>query len=457
MRSWEAVLARRRADALSENNGHQRQRRRRFAPVVQPLMPNARYRPPARPNLQAGGYRFDPGWLDWLFGKSPDRKSTKSQQSLRRLRLCRQLGEQRRNLGRALDAGAGSLGQPSSQPAARPGVISAVIGGDGRQQAPQGGRTRGQPRRRSLTLRLSNSLAFIAQRTDIAVYDWQASAKPEREPGKIQGRGIVKPLKRQPPRAAVPHLRCRVLLSLPSALALLAGAAALTAGPADAHKAPRPGVSVSATPTSVPSGGTTTLTISVSGEAKECELHIVGPTEVPSETFPCESGTYERKVTMPTNRTGHSVKYKPYLCAISPGGTRSKKAKAKVRVESTFTVEMLQRLASETTYTKETLRGKAPLTVEYEIVVSNTGEQVPVKLDNIQDSLVPGCETPPKQREVKLGESGVVEATCSHTIVEPQQTFENEVIVKGKFFPHQGSAESSFEVALGAAVETEEL
>ena len=33
MRSWEAVLGRRRDDALSENNGHQRQPRRRLAPV----------------------------------------------------------------------------------------------------------------------------------------------------------------------------------------------------------------------------------------------------------------------------------------------------------------------------------------------------------------------------------------------------------------------------------------
>jgi hypothetical protein len=105
---------------------------------------------------------------------------------------------------------------------------------------------------------------------------------------------------------------------------------------------------------------------------------------------------------------------------------------------------MLQRLEGETAYTWENLRGMAPLAVEYEIVVSNTAEEQPVKVDSIQDLLVPGCETLPKQHEVRLGETGVVEATCSYTITEPQQRFVNEAIVRGKFCPYQREPFESF-------------
>ena len=268
----------------------------------------------------------------------------------------------------------------------------------------------------------------------------------------------MKRLTLQPPRGVVlSHLKSRVLLILPGALALMAAVGALTAGPASAsNKEPKPGVSLSATPTTVPSGGTTTVTMSVFGAAKECELSGYSAAGGAfTVKFPCESGTLERRVTMPTNRLGRAVKYKLKFYAFSPGGRRSHGAKALIRLESTFTVEMLQRLEGEAAYTKENLRGKAPLTVEYEIVVSNTEEEVPVKVDKIEDSLVPGCATPPKQHEVKLGENGVVEATCSHTIAEPLQEFENQAIVRGKFFPHTGRAESSFEVERALGAETE--
>jgi hypothetical protein len=107
------------------------------------------------------------------------------------------------------------------------------------------------------------------------------------------------------------------LLILSGALALPAGSAVLTASPADAHHSePRPGIGVlSITPATVPSGGTTTVTISVSG-AKECFLSAP---EIPQENFPCESDTYERKITTPLNRSGRTRKVKARFYAIGSG------------------------------------------------------------------------------------------------------------------------------------------
>jgi hypothetical protein len=220
-------------------------------------------------------------------------------------------------------------------------------------------------------------------------------------------------------------------------VALVAVAATLIASPASAHKGPKPVISnFAASSETVPSGGTITVTASVSG-ATECTLSSNKPVEGLPVTFSCQSGTVERKVTMPTNREHRSVKDKLYLAARSAEG-RSAKSKVRVTVESeTFTVDLLQRLEGETAYAHRLVSGKAPLTVEYEIVISNIGEEVPVHVDSIVDINVPGCQTlSPKQPEVKLGEREVVEATCSHTLGSQSESFTNEAEVRGKFYPH---------------------
>jgi hypothetical protein len=237
-------------------------------------------------------------------------------------------------------------------------------------------------------------------------------------------------------------------------VALVAVAAALAASPASA-KGPKPLISnFAASPATVPAGGTTTVTASVSG-ATQCTLDSNKAVEGLPITFPCESGTVERKVTMPINSGAQrAAKYKLYLKATNAEG-RSRKAKMTVLVESAFTVELVQRLEGEATYTQsKVLRGKAPLTVEYEIVVSNIAEEQPVYVDSIVDLLVPGCQTvSPKQREVKPGENDVVEATCAHTVEFPNESFENEVEVRGKFDPH--GQPCSFEVFRWDRAETE--
>ena len=111
-------------------------------------------------------------------------------------------------------------------------------------------------------------------------------------------------------------------------IALLAGAAALTAGPAYA-KEPKPSAFLEATPVMLPSGGTTTLTIRVEG-AKECTLSANKEVAGLPVTFPCESGTIERKLTMPANRTQGPLKYRLKLRAINAEGRASHAAKARV-------------------------------------------------------------------------------------------------------------------------------
>jgi hypothetical protein len=244
-------------------------------------------------------------------------------------------------------------------------------------------------------------------------------------------------------------------------IALVAAVAALSPGPAYAKEL-KPFVSLEAAPTALPSRGTTTLMMRVEGPARECTLSSNAPSNQPVAglpvTFPCQEGTIERKLTMPANRTQGVARYKLRFRAVNAEGRASHQAKARISVESeTFTVEMLQRAQGETDYTQNPVRGMAPLTVEYEIVLSNIGEEVPVQVDSIQDLPVPGCTTTaPKQHEVARGEMGVVEATCSTTIISPQKSFTNEAIMRGKFFPpcthHQAEF---FEVERDLVAETE--
>ena len=145
-----------------------------------------------------------------------------------------------------------------------------------------------------------------------------------------------------------------------------------------------------------------------------------------TELAPHESATYtcEHKITTPGIWTN---------VATVESCTNEKHESNKVEVETPFepefTVGKLQRVSGGS-YTKAPVEGKAPLTVEYEIVVTNTGK-VPVTVESIKDVNVPGCETTsPKQPEVKVGESAVVESTCSHTITGEGETFKNAATVK---------------------------
>ena len=111
-------------------------------------------------------------------------------------------------------------------------------------------------------------------------------------------------------------------------------------------------------------------------------------------------------------------------------GATTKEINAQLEPEPKFEVEVLQRFSGEATYTEEPLTGKAPAKLEYEITVTNSGA-VPVKVESIVDAQVSGCQTPPpKQAEVKVGETAVVEAVCSRSVGKEGGTVKNAATVK---------------------------
>ena len=115
--------------------------------------------------------------------------------------------------------------------------------------------------------------------------------------------------------------------------------------------------------------------------------------------------------------------------AVKAGATTTA-INAQIEPEPKFEVEVLQRFSGEATYTEERLTGKAPAKLEYEVTVTNSGS-VPVKVESITDTLVSGCQTPsPKQAEVKVGETAVVEAVCSRSVGKEGGTVKNAATVK---------------------------
>ncbi len=115
-------------------------------------------------------------------------------------------------------------------------------------------------------------------------------------------------------------------------LAVLAIAAVCLCGVQGAYAGgPKPVITgAMATPASVPSGGTITVSASVSG-ATSCTLTSKGPVAGLPATVSCGSGSYSQEVVMPENLGKKAVEYKLSLSATGAGGT-SKKAKIDVAV-----------------------------------------------------------------------------------------------------------------------------
>ncbi len=99
---------------------------------------------------------------------------------------------------------------------------------------------------------------------------------------------------------------------------------------------------------------------------------------------------------------------------IGPPGKdeASNKVEVEVRERTTaFEVIKEQRFAGESAYTTAKLAGKAPATVEYEIIVKNTGETA-IEVLKLQDANAPGCEKAPAKVKLLAGEEAV-EASCA--------------------------------------------
>ena len=193
-------------------------------------------------------------------------------------------------------------------------------------------------------------------------------------------------------------------------VALVAGAAALCGDPAFAKKGPpKPVISgFEAQPATVGSGGSTTVSVLVSG-GEECTLSANKPVAGLPETFECDVRKAD-PLTMPVNAGKKPLKIKLTLTARGPGG----KAKAKTTVTVTtadFKIEKLQRVEGEVSYTTGEVTSELGQGIQYEVAVTNTGK-LPLKFAALQDE---GCEgvSPSGSTEVKAGESETL--TCRHT------------------------------------------
>jgi hypothetical protein len=158
----------------------------------------------------------------------------------------------------------------------------------------------------------------------------------------------------------------------------------------------------------VPPGESTTYTCTYLLRSEGTHTNVATVTGTPEGESPLPPGTSNKvEVEVPT--------------------TPTKKAE--------FVVEKLQRIGSNTSFTKEKLTGSVGQTVEYEIVVKNTGE-VPLTFSTFEDS---GCDPGtiaggPGSNPVAPGESTTY--TCSHLLTSTG-TYTNVVTVTGT--PEGGS------------------
>jgi uncharacterized repeat protein (TIGR01451 family) len=85
----------------------------------------------------------------------------------------------------------------------------------------------------------------------------------------------------------------------------------------------------------------------------------------------------------------------------------------KEQPKPSFTIEKLQKIAGESSFTKSELTGTIGQTVEYEIIVTNTGN-VPLKFSSFSDPRCEGITGGPGASALAPGEATTY--TCSHTL-----------------------------------------
>jgi len=119
------------------------------------------------------------------------------------------------------------------------------------------------------------------------------------------------------------------------------------------------------------------------------------------------------------------------VATVKASGKEQATEEVEAKTESVprFEPEVLEREAGQAAYTKGPLTGPAPMTVEYEILVTNRG-LVELTVEQVRDLAAPGCEKPPMQPTVKVGESKVVEAKCNVIIAGEGEVVRNRASVR---------------------------
>jgi len=100
--------------------------------------------------------------------------------------------------------------------------------------------------------------------------------------------------------------------------------------------------------------------------------------------------------------------------------------KVPTTAKPSFTIEKLQRLEGEAGYTQTQLTGKLGQTVEYEVVVKNTGN-TSLKFSELSDA---NCEGISPSGEVELAAGGEQVYTCSHVLTQLGE-YTNEASITG--------------------------
>jgi uncharacterized repeat protein (TIGR01451 family) len=157
--------------------------------------------------------------------------------------------------------------------------------------------------------------------------------------------------------------------------------------------------------------GNTSLTFSNFTDAK-CEGIEGGPT---TALAPTESATYTCKHTLTSigNYVNEATDTGTPPAGEGPPITHtSNKVIVSVPEEPSFTIKKLQRIGSSSSYTESELTGKVGQTVEYEIVVKNTGN-VALKFKALSDGK---CEGISPAGEVEVAVGGEQTYTCSHKL-----------------------------------------
>ncbi len=109
------------------------------------------------------------------------------------------------------------------------------------------------------------------------------------------------------------------------------------------------------------------------------------------------------------------------------GTKTSNKVTAKVNAEPNFTIEKVQKIAGEASYTNAERTGKLGQTVEYKIIVKNTGN-VALKLGALKDSACEGL-SPSGATELAVGKEESF--TCTHKL-SAVGFYTNEASVEGE-------------------------
>ena len=94
------------------------------------------------------------------------------------------------------------------------------------------------------------------------------------------------------------------------------------------------------------------------------------------------------------------------------GTKTSNKVTTKVPAEPSFTIEKQQKIAGEGTFATSEVSGKLGQTVEYKVIVKNTGN-VPLKFGALKDTNCEGI-TPAGATELAVGKEESF--TCSHKL-----------------------------------------